>query len=100
MDRSSAFSDPHDGHHKADKDHPGGEKYTLFKREDIWHWVIFTVVFFLLVIFDNVVLHRRKEAISFKRAMVYTVFWISCAVAFNTYIYFSRGLDDAFQWGT
>jgi len=96
LERSSALS--HDDHDP--KKHGHHSDYTLFKSEDIWHWVIFTVVFFLLVIFDNVVLHRRKEAISFKRAMVYTVFWISCAVAFNTYIYFSRGLDDAFQWGT
>jgi len=74
--------------------------YTLFRQEDIMAWVIFTLVFLLLVIFDNVILHRKAETISFNRAMCYTVFWISTALGFDVYIYLSRGADAAFQWGT
>lgn len=74
--------------------------YTLFRMEDIWHWVVFTVVFFILVVFDNVVLHRKPEAVTFLRALLYTFFWIMCAVAFGCYIYFTRGWEDAFNWST
>lgn len=95
---TALLGDPHG--EESGKHGAHGSDYKLFQKEDIWHWVIFTVVFFLLVIFDNVVLHRRKEAISFQRAMVYTAFWISCAGAFCVYIYFTRGTDDAFLWGT
>lgn len=74
--------------------------YTLFRNEDMSAWLIFTLVFIGLVVFDNAVLHRGGAAISFKRACVYTVFWISCAVAFCGYIAYSRGMNAAFQWGT
>jgi len=74
--------------------------YILFRREDLLPWVVFTAVFVLLVLFDNVILHRGHRSISFKLALVYTFFWICCAGAFCTYIYFSRGMNDAFRWAT
>merc|ERR1719387_2622908 len=63
-------------------------------------WVVFTGVFVLLVLFDNAILHRGERTISFRRALAYTFFWISCAAAFCTYIYFSRGQNAAFSWAT
>jgi len=86
--------------HPADRlgDHP--EDYALFRMKDMNAWIIFTAVFVVLVVFDNAVLHRRQEKISFGLAMVFTVFWICCALAFCGYIYSQRGLEDAFDWGT
>jgi len=80
---------------------PKGEdkSMSLFRQRDIWNWVIFTIVFFVLIIFDNVVLHSGNKAISFEKACCYTVFWIFLAFLFCVYIYFVRGLTDAFQWG-
>jgi len=75
------------------------EEMTMFRRRDIWSWVIFTAVFFILIIFDNVVLHRRNETLGFGKACCYTIFWIFLALLFCVYIYFSRGLNDAFEWG-
>lgn len=75
------------------------EDYTLFRSRDIWHWVVFTIVFIVLIIFDNVCLHRRNEHIGIFKACVYTVLWIFLALCFAIYIYFARGPDDAFHWG-
>mmetsp|Transcript_77846 Transcript_77846/g.251808 ORF Transcript_77846/g.251808 Transcript_77846/m.251808 type:complete len:419 (+) Transcript_77846:317-1573(+) len=61
----------------------------------------FFCVFFVLIVFDNTVLHGKEdEALSFTLASCYTVFWLGCAAAFNVYIYVARGPDDAFNWGT
>merc|ERR1719310_1132714 len=76
------------------------EGYTLFRREDHTSWFVFTGVFVLLVLFDNAILHRGERTISFRRALAYTFFWIACAGAFCTYIYFSRGQNAAFSWAT
>jgi tellurite resistance protein TerC len=78
---------------------PHNKDMKMFHYKDIWHWVIFTVVFFILIIFDNVVLHRGNQTISFPKACCYTVFWIFLAMLFCVYIYFIRGIADAFQWG-
>lgn len=76
------------------------EGYTLFRSEDLLPWIVFTSVFVILVVFDNAILHRGERTISFQKALAYTFFWISCAGAFCTYIYFSRGMNAAFSWST
>jgi len=72
--------------------------YTLFRQEDWAAWVTFSTVFAVLLIFDNVVLNRRHQALTVLRAMVYTVFWILCACAFCGYIYYSKGQSASFSW--
>jgi len=84
-----------EGHHDPDND------YDLFREEDLTSWIFFFCVFFVLIVFDNTVLHGKEdEALSFRLASFYTVFWLGCAAAFNAYIYVARGPDDAFNWGT
>jgi len=75
------------------------KEYTLFQMADMWNWIVFTIVFIVLVVFDNVCLHRGNKGIGFARACLYTVFWIFLAVCFAVYIYFVRGANDAFTWG-
>lgn len=83
-----------------DAPHDFEQDYQLFRPEDIWAWVVFTVVFFVLIIFDNFVLHTKAKKLTFKQSMAFTALWIACAAAFNSYIYFTRGFDDALDWGT
>jgi tellurite resistance protein TerC len=75
-------------------------KTVLFDEDDLVPWVVFTFVFFILVIFDNAVLHRKAEKLTLLKSLLYTTFWIAVAGMFNLYIYWTRGLDDAFSWGT
>lgn len=84
--------DPEKGHHER--------KTVLFDEKDTVPWIVFTLSFFVLVIFDNAVLHRRHEKLSLLQALLFTTFWIACAAAFCVYVYTTRGPDDAFSWGT
>lgn len=86
-------------HNPFDGESDGKQDYTLFQSADIWNWVVFTIAFIVLVIFDNWCLHRGNQRISFARACAYTVFWIFLAFCFSIYVYFMRGPDDAFHWG-
>jgi len=72
----------------------------LFEKEDMTAWIVFTLVFFVLVGFDNFVLHRKAEKLSLLKSLLYTTFWIAVAGMFNLYVYYTRGLEDAFSWGT
>ena len=60
--------------------------YTLFRSEDLPAWVIFTSIFLVLIIFDNVILHRNPSALTVSRAVVYTLFWIADAKKHNVCI--------------
>lgn len=82
---------------KDNEGHP--EKYTLFEMADLWAWVIFTIVFIILILFDNLVLHRKGGKISFGWACIYTMFWLSTAFCFCLFVWWWRGSDDAIQWG-
>merc|ERR1719265_1186939 len=76
------------------------EHYVLFDSKDISAWLIFLAVFFILIGFDNLVLHRNPEAISFSRACAYAVFWLFCGVCWNAYVFYHRGWNDAVMWST
>jgi len=75
-------------------------KTVLFAEEDLVPWIVFTLVFFVLVVFDNFVLHRKAEKLTLLKAMLYTTFWIAVAGMFNVYVWYTRGVEDAFSWGT
>jgi len=72
--------------------------YTLFRYEDWPAWVIFTSVFLVLIIFDNVILHRNPSALMVSRAVVYTVFWIFCAFGFAGWVAWWYNENSAYMW--
>jgi len=72
--------------------------YKLFRYEDWPAWTAFTIVFAVLITFDNVVLHRNPRALTIGRAVVYTLFWILCACAFCGGVYRYYGPNKAFMW--
>merc|ERR1719161_2695475 len=76
------------------------ENYVLFDSRDITAWLLFAIVFFILIAFDNFVLHRNPQAISFMRACFYCVFWTLCAACWNVYVYYHRGYSGAVSWST
>jgi len=84
--------------------HFSAENRRLFYAEDLDNWLVFGAVFVILVAFDIFVLNRgssgHRSAPSFQGAVYHTLFWLFCAACFNYYIYYEKGLDAAFQWGT
>lgn len=76
------------------------EGYVLFNSADTYAWLIFLGVFFLLIGFDNFVLHRNPKVLSFGRACSYAVFWMFCGLCWNVYVFYHRGWNDALKWST
>jgi len=72
--------------------------YTLFRYEDWPAWVIFTSVFLVLIIFDNVILHRNPSALTVQRAVMYTLFWILCAFGFAGWVAWYYNPASAYMW--
>jgi len=61
-------------------------------------WIVFSLLFVLLLIFDHCVLNRSTRKITLRWACLYTFFWVCTAFMFSLYIWFHRGMDDMFQW--
>lgn len=78
--------------------HP--EHYRLLREEDIVSWIVFGIAFVALIFFDNMILHRNQETLSFGKASLCSLFWFACAGLFCGYVYMVRGPQDAFDWGT
>jgi len=72
--------------------------YTLFRYEDWPAWVIFTSVFLVLIIFDNVILHRNPKALTVGRAIAYTLFWMMAAVGFCGWVAWWYNPSSAYMW--
>jgi len=73
---------------------------TLFRWEDRYAWVIFSVVFLGLIIFDNVILHRNPKALTVSRAVGYTLFWMVCAGGFCLWVAWYRNTAAAYMWAS
>ncbi|MGD0402844.1 MAG: TerC family protein [Candidatus Acidiferrales bacterium] len=54
-------------------------------------WVIFGAAIIAALALDLGVLHRRAHAIQLKEALIESAAWISVALLFNLWLYFSRG---------
>jgi len=76
------------------------EEVVLFRSQDMMDWGVFSVVFVALLCFDHFVLHGKGGEMDFRRALMYSCFWLSCAMAFCGYVCFSRGSTAGFNWAT
>jgi len=74
------------------------EHYTLFQWKDWPAWVIFTSIFCCLIIFDNVILNRNPAALTVKRAVAYTLFWVACAGVFCGWVAWWYSSASAYMW--
>src|SRR5580704_5187071 len=54
-------------------------------------WIIFGSAILIALAFDLGVLHRRPHTIGLKEALIESAAWISIALLFNLWIYYSRG---------
>jgi tellurite resistance protein TerC len=71
---------------------------TLFRYEDMQAWMIFTCVFAVLITFDNVILNRNPQALTMKRAVLYTFFWMFMAAGFCFWVTYSKGTSAGYMW--
>eukprot|EP00397_Hematodinium_sp_SG-2012_P034683 GEMP01037218.1.p1 GENE.GEMP01037218.1~~GEMP01037218.1.p1 ORF type:complete len:427 (+),score=95.85 GEMP01037218.1:262-1542(+) len=72
----------------------------MFRKEDTTDWIVFSVGFVLLIMFDNLVLFRANKVVTCLTAALYTTFWVAMATLFGVYVYFSRGADASLTWAS
>jgi tellurite resistance protein TerC len=61
-------------------------------------WILFTAVVVFLLVLDLTVLHRKSHIITMRESLLGVAFWVGLAVAFNIFIYFWKGHDDAMKF--
>jgi tellurite resistance protein TerC len=64
----------------------------------IWFWVGFLSLIGLLLAIDLGLAGRRHKELSLFAASVWTGVWISCALAFNVWVYFEFGSERALEF--
>jgi len=68
--------------------------------ESIWVWIGFGVIIVTLLLIDLAVFHRKAQVESIRAATVWTLAWISLALAFGTGLYVLRGTEPALEFLT
>lgn len=65
-----------------------------------WPWILFNIFVLLMLAIDLGVFNRKSKKISFKEAITWSVVWITLAMIFNGWIYYSMGEKPAVEFLT
>ena len=65
---------------------------------DLWMWAAFGVFVVAMLAFDLVAFGRRREAISFREAAVWSVFWTLLGLAFAGFLWTWQGREPAEEY--
>lgn len=68
--------------------------------EDVIQWTLFHVFVLGMLALDLGVFNRKPHAISVREALLWSAVWISLSLAFNGYVWYAEGQDDALKWLT
>ena len=63
-------------------------------------WIIFNAAILLLLVFDLVVLNRKRQVIPFKQALLMSAFWIALAAGFAVFVHHWLGSTKALEFTT
>lgn len=66
----------------------------------IWLWIGFNIFVLAMLALDLGVFHRKAHTVSIKEASIWSVVWITLAMAFNAGVYFFSGPEPALQFFT
>ena len=66
----------------------------------IWFWVLFNVFVVTMLVLDLGVFHRKAHVIAFRKALRWSAFWISLALAFAVLVFYWRGGPTALEFVT
>lgn len=66
----------------------------------IWPWIIFNAFVLLMLAIDLGVFHRQAKKVSFKEAITWSLIWVTLALIFNVWIYYSMGEKPAVEFLT
>jgi tellurite resistance protein TerC len=66
----------------------------------IWLWIGFNISVLAMLALDLGVFHRKAHTVSIKEASIWSIVWITLAMAFNAGVYFFSGPEPALQFFT
>mmetsp|Transcript_6284 Transcript_6284/g.13585 ORF Transcript_6284/g.13585 Transcript_6284/m.13585 type:complete len:398 (+) Transcript_6284:94-1287(+) len=78
--------------------HIRGNGAGIFDAKDRLGWTVFLSLVVALMLFDTLVLHRKRAAITFRHAVQNTMFWIGTGLAFNLFVFYQYGMSGAVDW--
>ena len=61
-------------------------------------WIIFVSIFVVALVLDLFVFQRKAHIIPIKEALKLVGFWVSLALAFNAFVYFTEGLEKGIEF--
>lgn len=61
-------------------------------------WILFNAFVLLLLAIDLGIFHRHSKKVTFKEAVTWSAIWISLALLFNGWIYYSMGEKPALEF--
>ena len=65
-----------------------------------FHWAVFLISVTVLLGLDLFIFHKSEKVQSFKESLLWTLFWCSCSLIFNLFVYFSSDADHAITYLT
>jgi len=66
----------------------------------VWFWEAFIGGVLLLLVLDLAVFHKRPHEVTAREALLWTIFWVSLAMAFNGWIWMEFGAKPALDFFT
>lgn len=63
-------------------------------------WILFNLFILAMLALDLGVAQRRPHAVSVREALIWSGVWITLALAFNVWIYYTRGADTGLRFLT
>lgn len=64
-----------------------------------WFWIFNLLIGFLLLV-DLIFFHKKNQGVKVKEALWMTFFWVSLALVFNGFIYYTQGKEAALNFLT
>ena len=61
-------------------------------------YLVFGIVLLLAVILDLGLLSKRTAAMSIRKALMQTIFWVSLALAFGAFVWYEKGQVEALEY--
>lgn len=61
-------------------------------------YLVFGIVLVLALVFDLGLLSKKSTSISYKRALMQTLFWVSLSMAFFGFVWFENGTNTALEY--
>jgi tellurite resistance protein TerC len=72
----------------------------MFATHSVWEWLLFFGIITFMLFLDLGVFHKKSHKVSIKESLTWTGVWITLAMLFNAWIYYSMGHQKGLEFLT